>query len=226
MSAIVTSTFSRRELRKQDRRQAIVDAARESFLTRGYAGTSMSGLVKTLGGSKTTLWTYFRTKEELFAAVIEDVTASFRTVLDDEITDVETLEAGLTRFCSGFLHKLGSSDGLATWRLVVAESGRFPEIGRIFNARAVQQTRASLAMFLDRHVASRALLSEDTGEMAELMIDLCVLRQTRLAWDDARPASVAAAAGVPALPIVRLFLRIYGNGGDQRPDERGALIDS
>jgi TetR/AcrR family transcriptional repressor of mexJK operon len=73
----------RREARKLDRRKAIVDAARRAFLDDGYAATSMSGLLKTLGGSKATLWSYFRSKEELFAAVVADVTAEFRKELED-----------------------------------------------------------------------------------------------------------------------------------------------
>ncbi|MFY0108264.1 TetR/AcrR family transcriptional regulator, partial [Acinetobacter baumannii] len=69
---------SRREARKQDRRQAILDAARTSFFEQGYDGTSMSGLLATLGGSKATLWSYFRSKEELFAAVLDEATAAHR----------------------------------------------------------------------------------------------------------------------------------------------------
>ena len=42
--------LGKREARKQDRRDAIVAAARRSFLEEGYAATSMSGLLKTLGG--------------------------------------------------------------------------------------------------------------------------------------------------------------------------------
>src|SRR3954454_5258233 len=122
---------SRREARKQDRRQAIIEAARVSFLDHGYAGTSMSGLLKTLGGSKATLWGYFRSKEELFAAVIEEVSLQFRAEIQDALATEADLEQSLVAFCHTFLRKITSPDGQATWRLVVAESGRFPEVGRI-----------------------------------------------------------------------------------------------
>ncbi|MEO6377128.1 MAG: helix-turn-helix domain-containing protein, partial [Caulobacteraceae bacterium] len=54
------------------RRQAILNVACEAFLAEGYAAVSMSAIAATLGGSKATLYAYFRSKAELFAAVMED----------------------------------------------------------------------------------------------------------------------------------------------------------
>ena len=44
------------------RRKAFVDAAREAFFAHGYAGTTMSSIASAVGGSKTTLWSYFPSK--------------------------------------------------------------------------------------------------------------------------------------------------------------------
>ena len=57
------------------RRAAILAVARTAFFAHGYGATSMSAIAATLGGSKTTLWSHFRSKEALFAAVIDDVLA-------------------------------------------------------------------------------------------------------------------------------------------------------
>ena len=45
----------------------------------------MSTIAAALGGSKGTLWAYFPSKEALFAAVLDDVTAAFRTELADAL---------------------------------------------------------------------------------------------------------------------------------------------
>ena len=47
-------------------------AARKAFLRDGYGQTSMSSIAADVGGSKTTLWNYFPSKEDLFAAVVDD----------------------------------------------------------------------------------------------------------------------------------------------------------
>jgi TetR/AcrR family transcriptional repressor of mexJK operon len=172
----------RRELSKQARRQAIVDAARRSFLDEGYAGTSMSALLKTLGGSKETLWGYFRSKEDLFAAVIAEISATFRAGVETALTSGSDLEAGLLHFCRSFIERVESPPALATWRLIAAESGRFPEVGRIFYENAARHTEAVLGGFLAEHVAQGRLRDEDPFVMARTLISLCVGRQTRLLW--------------------------------------------
>ena len=44
----------------------------EAFLAEGYAETSMSSVAAKVGGSKATLYNYFKSKEELFAAFMID----------------------------------------------------------------------------------------------------------------------------------------------------------
>src|SRR3546814_10314431 len=65
------------------RRKAFVDAAREGFFANGYAGTTMSSIASTVGGSKTTLWSYFPSKEALFEAVVrsEEHTSELQSLM-------------------------------------------------------------------------------------------------------------------------------------------------
>lgn len=140
---------SRREANRQSRRETILDVAAESFLELGYAGTTMSAIAATLGGSKGTLWSYFESKDVLFGAVIERVTDAFRAQLSLILKPDDGVEAALRRFCTEFLRKVTSPEAIALHRLVVAESGRFPEVGRIFYARGPQLTQQLLADFID-----------------------------------------------------------------------------
>lgn len=55
------------------RRQEIVEAARRLFLTQEYEKTSMQNIVDSLGIAKGTIYHYFKFKEELLEAVIEDI---------------------------------------------------------------------------------------------------------------------------------------------------------
>ena len=54
-----------------ERRSAIMDCAEDIFLEEGFQAASMSAIAARLGGSKGTLYNYFESKEELYAAVIE-----------------------------------------------------------------------------------------------------------------------------------------------------------
>ncbi|MBN9128001.1 MAG: TetR/AcrR family transcriptional regulator C-terminal domain-containing protein, partial [Nitrosospira sp.] len=75
---------------------------------------------------------------------------------------------GLLDFCRSFLRRLDADDAVAAWRLVAGESGRFPEVGRIFHERAVRLTETTLANFLTRFIASGELRDEGAARMAEL----------------------------------------------------------
>ena len=58
-------------VKSEARRQAIIDVAKEAFCRQGFEATSMSEIASRVGGSKATLYNYFRSKEEIFIAVME-----------------------------------------------------------------------------------------------------------------------------------------------------------
>ncbi|WP_052208805.1 TetR/AcrR family transcriptional regulator [Croceibacterium mercuriale] len=197
--------------RQQERRAAIVAAARQSFLAKGYAATSMSGLLKTLGGSKATLWSYFRSKEELFAAVIEDVTASFRQQIETDLLNPGDLEQTLVAFCRSFMARMTHPDGVATWRLVMAESSRFPEVGLIFYREAASQVERRLAGYLQQQIDAGRLRDEGALDMARLLMGMHKAGLHRRLWG-VEPAD-GADADADARRFVGYFLRLFAVPG-------------
>src|SRR3546814_18057436 len=55
------------------RRKAYVDAGREAFLDAGFGATTMSSIAALVGGSKTTLWTYFPSHTDLSGEVVDEI---------------------------------------------------------------------------------------------------------------------------------------------------------
>lgn len=165
---------SRREANRQSRRETILDVAAQSFLEHGYAGTTMSAIAATLGGSKGTLWSYFASKEVLFAAVIDRVTEAFRAQLSLILNPRDGIEPALQRFCIEFLRKVTSPAAIALHRLVVGETNRFPEIGRIFYERATRLTQELLAAFLSEAMDGGLLRRDDPLTAARQLNALCI----------------------------------------------------
>jgi AcrR family transcriptional regulator len=120
-----------REARREDRRDAILDVARECFIAEGYGATSMSTIAARLGGSKGTLYNYFRSKEELFDAFVRSSCARLRAQLD-EFPEQGDVRERLVRMAEDFLDHLLSPEAIAIHRLVVGEGERFPELARLF----------------------------------------------------------------------------------------------
>ena len=164
----------RREARKADRRRAILEVANRSFLDRGYAETSMSTIAAELGGSKTTLWSYFPSKEALFAAVLDAKIEQFQQKLDDALIPSDGGTRGaLQRFGAVMLGKITDPDAVALHRLIVGESGRFPEIGRAFAERGPDRIRARFCAYLRKEMDAGRLRDGDPMTAARQFIALC-----------------------------------------------------
>ena len=201
--------LGRREARRNDRREAILAIAAASFLEHGYSATSMSAIAAMVGGSKATLWSYFPSKEALFSAVLDHATAAYRITLSSLLDASGDIEPTLRRFCISFLEKLTSPDALALHRLVYAEAGRFPEMGRIFFDRAPGMAHALLGGFL-RSMMERGLLrSADPTRAAKMLISLCmsgVHQQLVMGFSTVPTAELLADDADAAMDV---FLRAY-----------------
>jgi len=176
MNGETCTNTGRRESRRQDRRDAIVAVAACHFLDHGYSGTSMSAIAAALGGSKGTLWSYFPSKEELFTAVIDHASTLFREQLSEILDPRGDLATILRNFGVRLLEKVTSPSAIALYRLVLAEAGRFPEIGQIFYERAPRLTAALLADFLRGAIERGQLRQEPPLEVAQAFMHLCVSR--------------------------------------------------
>ena len=165
---------SRSEARRKARCDAIVKVASQSFIEQGYAGTTMSDIAATLGGSKGTLWNHFPSKEVLFIAVVEHLTAAFRAELTNILTPGHDVETTLRKFCAEYLDKVTSSDGIALYRLVIRENDRFPEIGRIFYERGPQLTQAQLAGFFTDAMDRGVMRRDDPVHLAQHLTAICL----------------------------------------------------
>ena len=118
--------------KRDERREAILDVARDCFLAEGYAATSMSTIAARLGGSKGTLYNYFKNKDVLFGAMMQRQCAELQEALFDADFWVGEPHDRLTRYAQKFLRQLLQPDALAMHRIVVSESERAPELGRAF----------------------------------------------------------------------------------------------
>jgi len=159
--------------KSERRRQAILDVASELFRAQGYAATSMSEIAARLGGSKGTLYNYFRSKEDLFQAfMVENCKVGFESIFDSLKPVGEDMRSAMIELGVNFLTFVLKPDTLAIHRLVVAEVERFPELGSIFYETGPKRGEAHLAQFFAPLIAEGRLKSRDPAEMARWYKDL------------------------------------------------------
>jgi len=197
---------------KDDRREAIVEISQKSFVANGYAGTSMSEIAARLGGSKGTLYNHFKSKEELFVAVIERKCRQIETLLNDaKIESGGDLRTALTQFGERFLEYILGEDSIATYRLATAEAVRFPELGQAIYTSGVQKNHARMAEFLEQAWESGQLRGDtDIVSATEQFFDLCTagIHRRRL-WNIVQEAS-AEEIRTNVAHAVSTFMRAFG----------------
>jgi TetR/AcrR family transcriptional regulator, mexJK operon transcriptional repressor len=199
----------RREQNKTKRRAAIVQLATRSFLENGYEATTMSAIAKEMGGSKGTLWSYFNSKEELLAAVIDTAAAAFQSFMATVLNAEQDIRVVLTRFCETFLERISRPEAIAFQRLVVGQVDRFPEIGRVFYDHAPAINHATLAQFFSGQMERGVIRADDPGDAARMLLDLCTAGyHDRVLYGI--EAQNTAVERREAARVVKQFLRCYG----------------
>lgn len=210
--SLVEDSPSEAKSAKDERRDAIVAIAQQSFAANGYAGASMSEIATRVGGSKATLYNYFKSKEELFVAVIEKKCRQIESLLKEaEIESGGDLRTALTKFGERFVALILSEESVATYRLVTAECARFPEIGHAIYTSGVQTNHKRMANFLE-HAKEAGQLRGDTDVTvaAEQFFDLCLsgLHRRRL-WNVIEQAT-SAEIRTNVANAVSTFMRAFG----------------
>jgi AcrR family transcriptional regulator len=192
------------------RRTSILEVAREVFCHDGYAATSMSSIAARLGGSKATLYKYFRSKEELFAASLEDLieTHAVLPVLP-AVAAGGDLEKTLIDLCYNVTTAMLSPPLLALFRLVVSESPRFPELGQAYYEKVVAPGQQRVAQFLQSCVDGGLIKPTDPLTAAGLLFALCRNNNCFRMLANLLPAPTAAALRDEAELAARTFLAAF-----------------
>jgi TetR/AcrR family transcriptional regulator, mexJK operon transcriptional repressor len=161
--------------RSDAKRRAILEVGSEVFLAQGYAATSMSEIAARVGGSKATLYNYFRSKEELFSALMTEVCAGQAASYFDPLPPIgrgQSVRESLIELGVSLLEFLLQEDIVAVHRLVVAEAGRFPEIGRLFYENGPQRGEARFTELFREAMAAGVLPAADPRTAGQRLKDL------------------------------------------------------
>jgi len=189
------------------KRRRIVEVARAVFLEKGYGAASMSAIAAAVGGSKGTLYIYFRSKAELFEAVIRQYGEGGHFAA--EASDSRPLDAVLTDLGGRMLDFVCQPETLALYRTVIGESGRFPELGEAFFKAGPQDKIARLAALIAQRMAAGELRRADPEIAAHQFFSLCrAVRHQHMLFGLALAPSDADVVS-EAKEAARVFLAAY-----------------
>ncbi len=157
--------------RKQDRPEEITAAALSAFAENGYAATRVEEVAKRAGVSKGLLYLYFKTKEELFKAVIRSVVIPRVDALELALDRSElSAEAFLRGPMLDFMQGIPGSPVGVIVRLMIAEAPKHPDLVDFYWQNVVSRGLAALRKILDRGVENGEFRRTTVNELPHLLI--------------------------------------------------------
>ena len=153
--------------RKEARPEEITAAALELFVERGFAATRLEDVAARAGVSKGTVYLYFANKEELFKAVVREGLVSPIAEMKDYVAQFPGSTFDLLRMLVlGWWEKVGATRMAGIPKLLLGESGNFPELVRFYLAEVVEPGHAVMTAIVKRGIARgefRKVNPEDGG---------------------------------------------------------------
>jgi TetR/AcrR family transcriptional regulator, mexJK operon transcriptional repressor len=152
--------------------EIILAAAKRMFLESGFGAVSMDAIARAAGVSKATVYAHFSGKEELFGAVIERQCEQYFSGFSADELDPRDVRGSLSVLGRRFLDLVLSHDGIALYRIIVAEVSRFPALGDVFWRAGPERERVQIEGFLTRAVTCGALSLDQPRVAAEQFVGL------------------------------------------------------
>ena len=153
---------------RDQRRDRILQVAREVFFEEGFTSATMSMIAARLGGSKATLYAYFKNKEDLFDAIIADQCSVIEKMmmLEEEGADIRTTLTALGR---ELVTAMSSDQAVRTMQLIIEESRRNPDLARRFDDAGPKVGTERLGAYLARAHAKGEICAPDPVHAAGVL---------------------------------------------------------
>ncbi len=162
---------SSRAERAAERRGAIIEAAMDEFIARGFAATRLDDVAKRAGVAKGTIYLHFKDKESMFEELI-------RTAI---VPLVNRLAAGpppaggsvrdmIEGFVRTFIHEVTTTRRGDIVRLIVAEGPRFPAIADFYYREVVSKGLAGMRAAISLGIARGEIKHKDLAQFPQILI--------------------------------------------------------
>ncbi|TNE68133.1 MAG: TetR/AcrR family transcriptional regulator [Rhodobacteraceae bacterium] len=162
---------------KKGRKYAqVIEGARTVFLRDGFEGASVDDIAREAKVSKATLYSYVPDKRVLFLEVAALEAARQADAFTERMDENQPPHTLLPSAGRKILDFLLSDFGTAVYRIAVAESLRFPEIGQRFYDSGPGLVKKRLSQYLATATARGELQIDDIELAAEQFAELCKVR--------------------------------------------------
>ena len=169
-SARPAANRANRAERAADRRQAIIEAAFETFIEQGYAATRLDDVAKRAGVAKGTIYLHFKDKQALFEELVRSAIVPLASRLMVPPPATGSIRAVLENFAGTFVREVTTTRRGALVRLVIAEGPRFPAVADFYYREVVSRGMAGMRALIELGIARGEIRESGLKDFPQIVV--------------------------------------------------------
>ena len=191
------------------RRKAIMEAAWSLFLEKGYAAVSVDEIIRASGGSKSTLYKFFGSKEGVLKALVESFAETFIREINLPTQPGQTTRETLRRIGLYICKQALSSTAISQYRLAVSNVPHFPKAARLWYDSGPSTTFEALAGYIRRENQAGRLNAKDPDRASVFFLGMLIFKDNMAMSIGADPPSAKEMEEIVS-EAVDVFMAAYG----------------
>ncbi len=161
---------SSRAERAAGRRQAIIDAALDEFISRGFTATRLDDIAKRAGVAKGTIYLHFKDKESMFEELIRTALVPLIGRLHAPPAIGGSVRDAIEGFARTFVQEVASTRRGEIVRLIVAEGPRFPSVADFYYREVVSRGLAAMRALIELGVARGEIKQKNLARFPQILV--------------------------------------------------------
>lgn len=159
-----------RATRAAERRAAIVEAAMDEFIARGFAATRLDDIAKRAGVAKGTIYLHFKDKESMFEELVRTVIVPVVAKLNALPPPTGSVRDLIETFACNFLKEVIGTRRGDLVRLIVAEGPRFPSVADFYYREVVSRGMAGMRALIELGIARGEIDQKNLARYPQILI--------------------------------------------------------
>jgi AcrR family transcriptional regulator len=161
---------SNRAERAAERRAAIVDAAFDEFVARGFTATRIDDIAKRAGVAKGTIYLHFKDKESMFEELVRTAIVPLVTRLTAPPSPGGTVRDAVERLAETFIREVASTRRGDIIRLIVSEGPRFPAIADFYYREVISRGLGGMRALIELGIAKGEIRQTDLARFPQILV--------------------------------------------------------
>ena len=161
---------SNRAERTAERREAIIEAALDEFISRGFTATRIDDVARRAGVAKGTIYLHFKDKESMFEELIRTALVPLIGRLHAPPPIGGSVRDAVEAFARTFIQEVATTRRGDIVRLIVAEGPRFPSIADFYYREVVSRGLAGMRGLIELAVSRGEIQQKNLARFPQILV--------------------------------------------------------